>query len=212
MTYSASIRLSSRFPTERIPETHKDRRSPGRAFGSDSSRNFGGAFAHFSADALHQFFGQVGKSQPHQVISQQLARHKANMGEKNLMETQKREDLRETQKLKASDFVAEAAKWADDLTKAAEQTHGSKEAAIEAVARKTGVNHSTLWSLRYRKPKDIAVSIYMKLKGAYERELMRQEGLLRHDNEIRRAKMGNADSLVVETEAFLAALDSAKGE
>lgn len=128
------------------------------------------------------------------------------------MRTQKTEDLRETQNLKAADYVAEAAKWADDLTKVAEQTLASKEAALEAVARKTGVNHSTLWSLRYRKPKDIAVSIYMKLKGAYERELVRQEGLLRHDNEISRARLGSAHNLVAQTDAFLAALNAEKGE
>ena len=169
--------------------------------------NSGGTVASFGLQSVHQFFGQEGKSNPHRVISQQLARHKASMGEDNLMRTQKSEDLRETQNLKAADYVAEAAKWAEDLTKKAEQTHGSKEAALEAVARTTGVNHSTLWSLRYRRPKDIAVSIYMKLKGAYERELVRQKGLLQHELEITRQMAGDCDA-VRKAQAVLDALDA----
>lgn len=202
---TASIRPSS-LPHREI-NRYQDRRSAGRDYGFvPTSRNFGGVSAHFGVQTLHHFFGGGTQRNPHQLISQQLARHKASMGEYNLMRTQKNVDLRETQNHKAADYVAEAAKWAEDLTKKAEQTHGSKEAALEAVARNTGVNHSTLWSLRYRKPKDIAVSIYMKLKGAYERELVRQKGLLQHELEITRQMAGDCDA-VRKAQAVLDALD-----
>lgn len=207
---NAMVRTIS--PHDAVSFEGMDRRKAARPLVFLSDRNFGGATASFGLQSLHQFFGQAGKSDPHTRLSQTVLSRKGTMGETNLMRTQKSGDLQNSQNLKAADYVAEAAQWADKLTNDAEQTHGSKEAALEAVARKTGVNHSTLWSLRYRKPKDIAVSIYMKLKGAYERELMRQEGLLRHDNEIRRAKVGNADSLVVKTDAFLSSLNQSKGE
>lgn len=184
-----------------------DRRKAARPLVFLPDRNFGGATASFGLQSLHHFFCQVGKTDPHTRLSPTVLSRKGTMGEVDLMRTQKTKDLRETQNLKAADFVAEAAKWADDLTKAAEQTHGSKEAALEAVARKTGVNHSTLWSLRYRKPKDIAVSIYMKLKGAYERELVRQKELLQHETEITRKLSGDCDA-VRAAQAVLDTLDA----
>ena len=185
-----------------------DRRKSARLLSCSLSdrKNFGGASASFGLQSLHHFFGDGTQSRPHQVISQQLAKHKASMGEDNLMRTQKMEVLQNSQNLKPAYYVAEAAGWAEKLTKDAEKTLGSKEAALEAVARKTGVNHSTLWSLRYRKPKDIAVSIYMKLKGAYERELVRQEGLLRHETEITRQVAGDCNS-VRAAQAVLDTLD-----
>lgn len=207
MTHSASIRPFSMATPWSVQGA--DRRKANRLLtcGSSLRMNFGGASASFGVQSFHQFFGHGTEGNPHQRISQQLVRHKMSMGESNLMRTQKNGDLRQTQIPKAADYVAEAAEWAAKLTKDAEQTHGSKEAALEAVARKTGVNHSTLWSLRYRKPKDIAVSIYMKLKGAYERELIRQKGLLQHELEITRQMAGDCDA-VRKAQAVLDALDA----
>lgn len=202
---NANVRTIS--PHDAVSFEMVERRKAARPLVFLPVRNFGGATASFGLQSLHQFFGQTGKTDPHTRLSQTVLARKGTMGEIDLMRTQKTEDLRETQNFKAADYVAQAAKWADDLTKDAEQTHGSKEAAIEAVARKTGVNHSTLWSLRYRKPKDIAVSIYMKLKGAYERELVRQKGLLQHELEITRQVAGDCNA-VRKAQALVDTLDA----
>lgn len=110
------------------------------------------------------------------------------MGEKNLSLGQKTGDgfAKKTNatSVKPADLVAEAAEWASLLTNEAERKTGKTDTALEAVARQTGVNQSTLWRLRYRQPKDLAVSVYMKLKTAWEAVQQRQFERMQHELEV----------------------------
>lgn len=161
-------------------------------------RNFRGATASFGLQSLHHFFGQTGKTYPHARLSQTILAHKGTMGETNLSLDQKTGDgfAKKANAIKPADFVAEAANWAARLTNEAERKTGKTDTALETVARQTGVNQSTLWRLRYRKPKDLAVSVYMKLKTAFEAAEQRQIERLQHEAEIARS-LGEANSSVL---------------
>lgn len=175
-----------------------DRRKAARPLVILPVRNFGGASASFGLQSLHQFFGQAGKSDPHTRLSQTLLTRKGTMGETDLSLGQKMGDAfaKKANVTKLSDYVAEAAEWAARLTNEAERKTGKTDTALETVARQTGVNQSTLWRLRYRKPKDLAVSVYMKLKTAFEAAEQRQTERLNHEATIARS-LGVATSDVL---------------
>ena len=126
------------------------------------------------------------------------------MGEVDLSLDQKTGDAfaKKANAIKPADFVAEAAEWAVRLTNEAERKTGKTDTALETVARQTGVNQSTLWRLRYRKPKDLAVSVYMKLKTAFEASEQRRIERLEHEMAIARS-LGEATTGV----AYRAAAD-----
>lgn len=163
-----------------------------------SCSNFGGVSLGFGSKTLHQFFGQVGKSDPHARLSQTVLSRKGTMGEDRLTMDQKTGDAfaKRANAIKPADLVAEAAGWAARLTDEAERKTGKTDTALETVARQTGVNQSTLWRLRYRKPKDLAVSVYMKLKTAFEAAEQRQTERLNHEATIARS-LGVATSDVL---------------
>lgn len=183
-----------------------DRRSAGRGYGFLPDRNFGGVSARFGAQGLHHFFGQP-ETQPRHRLSKPICSRRETVEQPELRGLQKIRPLREKQNLSAADYVEQAARWASCLTKKEVEIERDTGAALKAVARKTGVASSMLWSLRYRKPKDITVSIYMRLKGAYEAEIVRQKGLLAHEIEITRRVAGDHCAAVVEAQAAMDALD-----
>lgn len=105
----------------------------------------------------------------------------------------------------------EAANWAESLIRKAHRGPGDTlEAAMHRVSRTHGIEHQTLWRLRYRRPKDLLASVYLKLKSAYEAECTRQEAKLRHELEITKTLPATPDrlALIAETEAFLGSLAS----
>lgn len=66
-----------------------------------------------------------------------------------------------------------------------------------------GIPWRTFWSLKYRPPSDVFVSIYNRLQAAYQSECERQMRLLAHEIEIAKAK-GLAGAPAVEAaEALL---------
>jgi len=166
---------------------------------SSSVRNFGGASGRSGDQSLHHFFGQVGKSDPHTRLSHALG-DTNSMGEKNLSLDQKSREgfAKKANAIKPADFVAEAAEWAARLTNEAERKTGKTDTALETVARQTGVNQSTLWRLRYRKPKDLAVSVYMKLKTAWEAVQQRQFERMQHDLEVACLRGQSPDDVLLQ--------------
>lgn len=87
------------------------------------------------------------------------------------------------------------------------------EAASYRAEQKYGVPQQTLWALRYRKPKDVLASIYLKLKAAYEAECGRQEARLRHELELVKALPTTPAraALVADAEAALGNSESRTG-
>jgi hypothetical protein len=132
-----------------------------------------------------------------------LAREALQLSKKSLRQEQEVFD--------AEAVVDEAAKWADGLLARTYRGPGDTiEAATYRAEQKYGVPAQTFWALRYRKPKDILASVYLKLKSAYEHECQRQEAKLRHELALTKEILGDAaphNAVVAEVEAALAAVD-----
>jgi len=81
----------------------------------------------------------------------------------------------------------------------------TQEAAMHRAEQRYGVPAQTFWALRYRRPKDILASVYMRLTLAYSAECERQEAKLAHELEIakRLPQTPARLALVAETEALL---------
>ena len=77
--------------------------------------------------------------------------------------------------------VSEAKGWAGFLVHSESRGPGDTDNAMRRVARRYGLPHSTLWALRYRAPKDLLASVYLKLRSAYEAEHERQLARLADD-------------------------------
>lgn len=72
--------------------------------------------------------------------------------------------------------VDEAASWADLIVRREHRGPGDTlDAARHRAARKHKVPEQALWSLRYRRPKDLAASIYRSLYRAYVAETKSME-------------------------------------
>ena len=103
-------------------------------------------------------------------------------------------------------YVHEAQRWASALLEREHRGPGDTlDAAMWRAQQKWGIDHSTFWSLRYRPPRELFVSVYMRLRQAYEAEVNRQEARLQH--ELMLAKAVGLDAAtspsVASAEAFL---------
>lgn len=108
--------------------------------------------------------------------------------------------------------VGEAKGWANRIIAANHRGPGDTvDAAMHRAAVKHGLDPKLLWRLRYRTPKDMLVSSWKRIQAAYDAECERQEAKLRHELEITKALPATPArlALVAETEALLAAMDSA---
>lgn len=114
--------------------------------------------------------------------------------------------LRGNQKM-AEAYVEDAQRWADFLIKSEFKGPGDTlDAAMARCERKYRVSRSVLWSLRYRRPKDMLVSVYMALQNAYEAELVKLDRKLK--DEIRKAELLGTDASDPKAyRAAVAALD-----
>ncbi|GGA64706.1 hypothetical protein [Pelagibacterium lentulum] len=102
-----------------------------------------------------------------------------------------------------TDPVDEAANWANELVKRQHRGPGDTvEAAMHRASTKYRIEHQTLWRLRYRKPKDMMLKAYLRLKAAYQAEIERQEAKLAHELEVTKHLRGpNATPSPAEAEA-----------
>lgn len=103
--------------------------------------------------------------------------------------------------------------WANGLIRASHRGPGDTvEAALHRAARKHGLDPKVLWRLRYRTPRDMLASVYLKVRDAYEAECERQEAKLRHELEITKTLPITADRvrLIREVEAVLGQVEGAR--
>lgn len=98
-----------------------------------------------------------------------------------------------------------ASAWANEMTLRETRGPGDMPNAMERLERRHGLPSKTLWSLRYRRPKDIFASLYFKLGQAYEAECQRQMRRLSHELEVTRAITGPEHPAVAAAEALLGA-------
>lgn len=105
-------------------------------------------------------------------------------------------------------YIDQAVGWSKDLTRAQSMGTGDVERAMRNVERIYGIDYWTLWRLRYRRQeiKTIGVSVYMRLREAYQAECERQMRMMRHELERTKAIAGPdapavvAASTLVDTE------------
>jgi hypothetical protein len=91
-------------------------------------------------------------------------------------------------------FVDESAEKVRWLVQRETRCPGDTRNAMERLARRHGIDFGTLWSLRYRRPKDLFVSIYFAIHAAYEAEVERQQQALERERAAThpRTKLGRA--------------------
>lgn len=104
--------------------------------------------------------------------------------------------------------VDQAVAWAKALTQTEARGPGDMQNAWHRLEARYGIPWRAFWSFRYRRPKDVNVSIYVALKGAYDAERGRQLNKLRHELEIAKATT-RADQNTVD--AYASMVDQEKG-
>lgn len=92
-----------------------------------------------------------------------------------------KKSLRLAQREMAETFVDEAAEKAKFLVNREWRGPGDVDNAMRRVEQRYGVSYAALWALRYRRPKDILMSVYTRITEAYNAELDRQRRLLDHE-------------------------------
>jgi len=107
--------------------------------------------------------------------------------------------LQELQKVSG---VAEAQEWARTLVNREARGPGDTKNAMRRIEQRYGIDYSTLYSLRYRPPKEIFVSVYMRIRAAYMAECDRQQKLLKHERTITEAKGIVTSALVAASDAL----------
>jgi hypothetical protein len=104
-----------------------------------------------------------------------------------------------------------AAEYADRLVKREARGPGDVEEAMHRIEARFGVPYSTLWGLRYRKPKTIAADLFLRIRGAYLAMCERELRKLEHDLAVASATGGGDDyqDLVDEADRLAAKLKAA---
>ncbi len=108
-------------------------------------------------------------------------------------------------------YIDRAQDWSKELTRMRTRCPGDLENAMRTIEREYGVDYWTLWSLRYQRArmKTISVSVYERIRTAYQAERERQFQRLQHDIGITEAIAGHDAPAVVEAKAVVS---EAKGE
>lgn len=83
---------------------------------------------------------------------------------------------------------------------------GDLDNAMRRLETKRGVPYTVLWAFRYRPPKDILVSIYLKIECAFNEVCEEERKRLEHSIQISRlsARPGAPDSLAIRAGLALA--------
>lgn len=103
-------------------------------------------------------------------------------------------------------LVEEAAGWALALWKRAAQLYGHKqETAMHTAANWAGVPPTTFWKLRYRRPRELGVSTYNRIKVAHDQHVKSVEGKIAENLLALRALPATPDRqrLVADLEKYL---------
>lgn len=88
----------------------------------------------------------------------------------------------------AEGFVDEASTKASWLVHREARGPGDLPNAMRRIEQRYGIPYSTLVSLRYRRPKDILISVYVRISEAHRAECERQKRLLDHEASISKAR------------------------
>ena len=80
-------------------------------------------------------------------------------------------------------YLDQAAVWSKDLTRMRARGPGDMENAMRSLERDYGIDYWFIWQLRYKRDrlKFLSVSVYDRLKAAYQAECERQIRKLRNE-------------------------------
>lgn len=80
-------------------------------------------------------------------------------------------------------YIDQAVVWSKDLTRMRARGPGDMENAMRSLERDYGIDYWFIWQLRYKRDrlKFLSVSIYDRLKAAYQAECERQVRKLQHE-------------------------------
>ena len=116
--------------------------------------------------------------------------------------------------MSSAEYVERAAWWSRELTRFRARGPGDTENAMRAIEREYGLDYWFQWRLRYRFSdiKDIGVSVYARLEGAYFAECQRQKRKLEAQLEQTKAAHGPNHPLVVSTETLLRSAEAPESD
>ena len=103
------------------------------------------------------------------------------------------------------DPARDAKAWARELVRLETRCPGDTENAMRRLARRYDLSWRAFWTLRYRSPRDVAASVYLKLEAAYRAEIERQMGLLKHEAAITKLRTGPDHPAVRAAETLVGA-------
>lgn len=107
----------------------------------------------------------------------------------------------------AETFVEEASSKAQWLVQREVRGPGDLPQAMRRIEARYGVPYATLLSLRYRKPRDILISVYVRICEAHRDECERQKRLIEHEAAISNARTWVGRSVLAEAEALVGTKD-----
>ena len=113
----------------------------------------------------------------------------------------------ESEPVNAACYVQRASLWAQRLEDMEAARAGSRPAARDALERRHKLPSGSLYSLRYRPPKRLAVDLYEKLRAALIAAAEREQQALAHEIEIARRA-----GVAVDHPALVAAEAAARDE
>ena len=99
-------------------------------------------------------------------------------------------------------FVTEASQKAAWLVQREARGPGDLPNAMRRLEARYGIPYSTLVSLRYRKPRDILISVFVRICEAHRAECERQKRLIEHEAAVANARTWVGRSVVAEAEAL----------
>jgi hypothetical protein len=106
-------------------------------------------------------------------------------------------------------YLDQAAGWSKDLTRMRSRGPGDLENAMRSIERDYGVDYWFIWQLRYSRNrlKFISVSVYERIKAAYQAECERQVRKLQHEITITETISGPGSAAVRAAKALVGETD-----
>lgn len=105
-------------------------------------------------------------------------------------------------------YLDQAATWSKDLTRMRSRGPGDMENAMRSLERDYGIDYWFIWQLRYKRErlKFLSVSVYERLRAAYQAECERQVRKLTHEIKITE-EIAGPDSAAVRAAKVLVGED-----
>lgn len=101
-----------------------------------------------------------------------------------------------------SKAVELATHWVNLMVQREARCPGDTVNAMRRLSNRHSVPYSLLWSLKYRPPKDLYVSVFEKLEAAYAKQLQKQQSLLDQERKLTEAKTGIGARIVAAVNAL----------